>query len=76
MDIVFLGFATVSKRGVERFMLPCRDVVLLGETKDGCCVQREDGSTYDAVNTYDDVQKCLVDNGIKVINLPVVEVQD
>lgn len=76
MDIVLVEFTTVNKRGVEQYIVPLRDAILLGRTKDGCCVQTNDGCVYDAINDYDDVKKTLVDNGIKVIELPVPNVQD
>lgn len=71
MDIVLVEFTTVNKKGVERMLLPLQDVCLLGETKDGCCVVGNDGCVYDALNVYDVVKKTLLDNGIKVVSLPV-----
>lgn len=72
-----IEFTTVNKHGVERFLLSIDDAILLGETKNGCCVQRrDDGCVFDAVNSYDDVKKVLVANGIAVIELPVPKSED
>lgn len=77
MGVVFVEFTTVNKYGVERYLLSFKDVVFLGETKNGCCVQREcDGCTYDVINAYNDVKKTFVDNGIKVIDLPIPKSKD
>lgn len=69
--MTFIEFVSVTKAGVEQFVLPIEDIAFLGVTKNGCCIQKRDGLTFDVVNSYDDVKATLVAQGIPIVVAPV-----
>lgn len=69
--MTLVEFVTVTKAGVEQFVLPIEDIAFLGVTKNGCCVQKRDGCTFDAVNAYADVKSTLSALGVTIVAVPV-----